>query len=874
MRLKDYQIKALSALEKYLVYCDEEGDAEAAFAKTTKELYKESYSYNKVSAIPDIPYVCIRIPTGGGKTIVGCNAVNLASEKLLKTENPMVLWLTPSDTIRDQTLKAIEDQSHPYNQELRASFGNVYAYDTKDASYIQPVKLLTGANIIVSTIQAFRIEATESRKVYEYNPELEEHFTNLDPLATNGLEKDSNNKPIPSLANLLSLHRPIVIVDEAHNVRTGLSFETLSRFNPSCIIELTATPDLIQNPSNVIYSCSAAELKAEEMIKIPIKVASKADWKMVVHDAIGTLNSLDKIATEKEFVATGERIKPVMLLQAQSKRQGQERVTYEVLEDTLKNDFGIPAEQIAVETDNRHDLKNQDINDPNNPVRFVITVNALAEGWDCPSAYVLCSVADLRSARSVEQLVGRIMRMPKAFKKKNPELNNSYAFVTSASLHDTLNSLEEAVIQNGFNKQEAKEFIRPSDNAEDEQQEFDLDADFGLFSTEITELPDPKKLPESLAKKIDVNKSKKQITITSQISKKEEKQLEEWFQNEENKTAISELVKKANSFYEKKIAPYDRGETFNVPYLLVQQGDLFEPFEEAHYSDTPLDIQVCDFKLEDQDYIPLPPGGRYGKVDVGQQGIIVKSAEDNFIGEVQKQLTLLNDVGWSTTELAYWLDRNINHIDIPQPTFNVFLLNVLKYLTEIRQIELNELVRDKYHLRTSIEKRINEFRVNEKKKAYQLFLFESEMPVFVESDRCFKYGEYPYNWRYKGNFEFKKHFYPVIGELKDTGEEFVCAQFLDGVEEVEYWVRNLALQERFSFWLQVSTQRFYPDFVCKLKDGRILVVEYKNTRDWELPENIEKRQVGELWEKQSNGTCLFIMPKGPDFEAVRAKIKK
>ena len=81
------------------------------------------------------------------------------------------------------------------------------------------------------------------------------------------MEKDENGHLKYSFANLLFAHRPIMIVDEAHNAVTNLSAEMQGRINPSAIIELTATPRL-QNYT--LYNVYATELKEEEMIKLPI----------------------------------------------------------------------------------------------------------------------------------------------------------------------------------------------------------------------------------------------------------------------------------------------------------------------------------------------------------------------------------------------------------------------------------------------------------------------------------------------------------------------------------------------------------------------------------------------------------------------------
>ncbi|WP_049759935.1 hypothetical protein [Pelodictyon phaeoclathratiforme] len=143
----------------------------------------------------------------------------------------------------------------------------------------------------------------------------------------------------------------------------------------------------------------------------------------------------------------------------------------------------------------------------------------------------------------------------------------------------------------------------------------------------------------------------------------------------------------------------------------------------------------------------------------------------------------------------------------------------------------------------------------------------------VTPARCFTFkpDEYPCNAKYKGSFKFQKHYYKEIASL--NGEEEECAIYIDQLPEVEFWVRNIERREFHSFWLQTSTDKFYPDFVCKLKDGRFFVVEYKAETSWSNEDSREKLALGELWEKRSNGTCLFVMPKGRDLAGIGGKVK-
>ncbi|NTW33714.1 MAG: hypothetical protein HGB12_14020 [Bacteroidetes bacterium] len=149
---------------------------------------------------------------------------------------------------------------------------------------------------------------------------------------------------------------------------------------------------------------------------------------------------------------------------------------------------------------------------------------------------------------------------------------------------------------------------------------------------------------------------------------------------------------------------------------------------------------------------------------------------------------------------------------------------------------------------------------------------ECATPLLVTPEACFVYKpfEYPCNTRYQGSHIFKKHYYQDIASM--NGEEERCAIYLDRMPEVDFWVRNIERRQSHSFWLQTATDKFYPDFVCKLKDGRILVVEYKSEKAWSDDDSREKRALGELWAKRSGGSCLFVMPKGLDLEAIEKAV--
>ena len=813
MQLKEYQKRTLDALREYLRACVEKRNANLAFYETTLRRYGLGVPYNPAPELPELPYVCLRLPTGGGKTLVAAHSIAIANSEYLHTGEPLVLWLTPSNTIREQTLKALRSRKHPYRRAVETAGANITVLDIEEAKSVQPSQL-NGVTIIVSTMQAFRVEETEGRKVYEQNGSLMGHFpASLKPELLAHLEKHEDGSPVYSLANVLALHRPLVIVDEAHNARTDLSFSTLKRFAPSCILEFTATPDTEDYPSNVLHTVSAAELKAEGMIKLPIYLETQQDWRVAISQAIARRNELEAIA-RLERSETGEYIRPIVLLQAQPTYKNRPSVNVEAVKDGLLKDNHIPEDQIAIATGDNNEITNIDLFAPECPIRYIITVQALREGWDCSFAYILCTVAEQVGATAVEQILGRVLRQPHAQAKKHPELNRAYAFATSLHFAQTANGLADALIQNGFEKQEVRGLIQVA------QQQALMDSGYWFGKTE----PD----------------------------------------------LISEAVKSGQASSEST-----QPVPFSVPKLAVDMGDFLEQFDDSFFDETPLDLARQDPYLSEEEFPKDAPTGIKAELDIDEKTGRISS---NFITDLHEQTFLLaSDQKVTKEALAKWLDENIPHKDIPQAESYAFFLGMLERLLERRRWTLGELWREKYRLKEAARKKVDVIRKAVKSGAFQQALFSvTGYELVTTPDLCFTFHpeEYPYppNSLFEGRHKFKKHYYKVIGDMKAEGEEFQCVQLLDNQPRIRRWVRNLEGRPGHSFWLQTSTDRFYPDFVCELVDGRFLIVEYKGEFLWDTPDSEEKRAVGQIWEEKSNGQCLFVMPKGPDWNAILAKL--
>ena len=146
-------------------------------------------AYTPLNDLPDVPYVCLRLPTGGGKTILAAHAVSVARNAWIEKDYPLVLWLVPSNTIRRQTVEALKNPRHAYRQVLDAAFdGRVRVFDIADFTHIRPHDLRDRCCLVVGTIQTLRVKSTEGRKVYAHNEEMEPHFAAL-PQPVPGLER-------------------------------------------------------------------------------------------------------------------------------------------------------------------------------------------------------------------------------------------------------------------------------------------------------------------------------------------------------------------------------------------------------------------------------------------------------------------------------------------------------------------------------------------------------------------------------------------------------------------------------------------------------------------------------------------------------------
>jgi type III restriction enzyme len=482
MELKEFQIKALDEVKDYLIALSEykvkedklkEVDPEhkGDFCKRAWEKIKgeEATYHSKTNGLKEcLPDFYIKIPTGGGKTFLACHIIDYINRIYLKKQTGIVLWIVPTTAIYDQTLKALRSRDHPYRQALDVSSGGRTVIKEKTERF---TKSEVDENLVVLLLMlpSANRQNKETLKLFqdsggftEFFPEednrikhgeLLKAFPNIDCFGEEGGFFGRVAKT--SLGNTLRILKPVVVIDEGHKAYSETARGTIRGFNPSFVFELSATPPV---ESNVLVNISGRALHREQMIKLDLHIVNKAtlEWHDVMLCAYEKRKYLAKKAIEYES-ESGEYISPICLIQVErtgKEQRGTKYIHSEDVKEYLIEKCGIPAEEIAIKSSEKDDIEGIDLLSKGSSIRYIITKQALQEGWDCPFAYILVVLSNLGSKVAITQLVGRILRQPYAIKTGVTDLDESYVFSFRTKTSDIL---EE--VKSGFDREGLRDLI-------------------------------------------------------------------------------------------------------------------------------------------------------------------------------------------------------------------------------------------------------------------------------------------------------------------------------------------------------------------------------------------------------------------------------
>ena len=505
-RTLEYQERVLAALDAYIselkIHKEEADEAEEVRRKNpgvnlhVPDFCQETWESLKAkgrlpasrASIPfspridgcgrPVPNAVVKVPTAGGKTWLAVRGISSIMGHHRNSNSGFVLWVVPSEAIYTQTLKNLKNREHPYRQELDRTAANrvrilekTNRLDRRDVEGNLCVMLLM--------LQSANRKTKESLKMFQDRGDVQ----GFSPLEGDQQAHQELLNSIPNLdhyegifpmvkdtlGNALRVIRPVVVVDEGHKAMSDLALDTLYGFNPSFVLELTATPKDTESVrarsgqparparfANVLVEVMGWELNREGMIKMPINLDPRqgTDWRATLNAAVTTLRSLAK-AAERLHSNTNRYIRPILLVQVERTGKDQQESGYihaEEAKQQLKA-MGFDEAEIAIKTAEQNDLnqpENQDLLSRTNRVRVIITKQALQEGWDCPFAYVLCSLAASRNRLALTQLIGRILRQPNALRTGIAPLDECHIVTHHAETKTVADAIRKGLEQDGL----------------------------------------------------------------------------------------------------------------------------------------------------------------------------------------------------------------------------------------------------------------------------------------------------------------------------------------------------------------------------------------------------------------------------------------
>ena len=474
MILKEYQKRTLATVARFVRELaewrekdraaraqDPEWEVDWVYRAWGKTVPGRLYHSRRNELGERFPAFCLKIPTGGGKTLLATRVIDLVNGHFRQSRRGLVLWIVPSTQIYNQTLKALKDRDHPYRQQLDLSSGQRTRILEKTTAF-GPLDVAENLCVLLLMLPSANRTTKDKLRMFRDSPGYDQFFPPDDaPTAHAKMLEDTPNLDTfeqtagfwgryikTSLGNTVRLLRPLIILDEGHKAYSVNAKKTLGEFNPCMIVELSATP---ARGANVLVEILGRELNDEEMIKLDLHIRNKAssDWRGTLLESIEHREALEAAARLHE-AESGTYIRPICVIQVERTGRQQRKPGYIHTDDVreyLLQHPGIAPEHIAVKTSAKDELKEVDdvggLMSRDCPIRFIITKQALQEGWDCPFAYVLTILTNPMSRTGITQLVGRILRQPYASKTRVPLLDESYVFCFSRRGNELLQEVRK-----------------------------------------------------------------------------------------------------------------------------------------------------------------------------------------------------------------------------------------------------------------------------------------------------------------------------------------------------------------------------------------------------------------------------------------------
>ena len=832
MNLKDYQRDVLKDLNAYMDYVDATEDLKLAFARFWEErsvsvsAQNDDFMHPYRNDVAGVPNVTVKVPTAGGKTFIACNAIDTIFNHYHDDAPRVVAWFVPSDTILKQTYRNLSNTDHPYRQKIDSLFNSRVNVIDKEAAlmgtHLSLSDLREHLTIFVLSVQSFATNNKDGRRVYRENENLTDVISKYEDTASRVEGADEY-----SLMNLLYHLNPVVIVDESHNFEADLRVDMLKNINPRFILDLTATP---KAKSNIISFVDAYKLKLENMVKLPVIVYNMVETSDVLASAIRLQERLEERAIAQEQQG-GKYIRPIVLFQAQPKTSD-DNETFDRIKGNLIL-MGIPEARIRIKTAEKDEIKNEDLMSKDCPVRYIITVNALKEGWDCPFAYVLASLANKTSRVDVEQILGRVLRLPHTEQHRDPMLNMSYVFTCSANFRNTLENITKGLNNAGFSE---RDYRLASPLVESQRQE-----PLSMFDVAAEDL-------RMTSKEVEINAEEvKEKLNTSSLTSSIEK--------------LEEVAIKQNSDYVKNVKAHKESEGVSLP----------PEIKKTYYKIKDTFSQAKDIKLP-QFFVNSKTSDIFGGAT---QALLLKKENLSEGFDLSLQDKSINFVWTQAQAVQFDLDETSANHSAPvhkylDPTnLDAFRRLIATMAPDAQKNQLSEYLAERVnsdeiaspHIRKYIKEILDHYTREEitdiiAHKEQALRLIKLKIEGLLQSYRKTKFGEWTDtnkvymqpSFRFPDKFQLlkpsaggiRKSLYEKEGEMNDF--EYQVINAVANLDNVVFWHRNI---EKRGFCINGFINH-YPDFIVKLESGMIIIIETKGEQ-LANDDSAAKLELGTKW---------------------------
>ena len=860
MELKNYQIQVIRDLERFLELLIEKQSISSAYST----LWNEKGVNVGIDGMPPyktelagVPQVCFKVPTGGGKTFLAANSIKPIFDSMPHIHPKAVVWLVPSDAILTQTYRTLTDKNHDYRKKIDVDFGNKVEIYSKqqllNGQNFNPTSVSDNLSVFVLSYDSFRTSKKDGRKAYQENGSLLP-FVRFKQDSGSLLEYTDETALIQVIRKL----NPVVIVDESHHATSKLSKEMLQNFNPSFVLDLTATP---KNGSNIISFVDARQLKAENMVKLPVIVYNRKSQEDVFVSAISLRRKLENEAVEEQKNG-GRYIRPIVLFQAQP-RTNDDSTTYDKIKHTLI-DMGIPESEIAIKTADRDELKNIDLSSHDCSIRYIITVNALKEGWDCPFAYILATVANRTSSIDVEQILGRILRLPNTRKNKREVLNLSYVITSSNAFYATLDKVVAGLNAAGFTSKDYRidDYVEqdtefPVEQAGNIQTELKLDNDVTDDTNNVSDEIDSLNVDfvrEQISPFVNnenmesQSQSKVNDAVTDMLDHaKTQNELywQDFEKTEEYLPVPPEVGNKMKHYKINQLYASEAGQ-LEIPQFMIETGRSL--FSEHEHQVLTKENLYAGFSLLDKDTVIDFDSidSEIARIDIDDSDALPKAWKlQGFDSQNVKQWF---DEQPSDRKMRLCKDMIIKKLSknnaINDRDLEVYVDRIIQNLTEDQLTDM-EQTPGIYVLK--INKKVNSL-LNEyaKKMFYE----------WVEQDKISCQPSYKLPREISPTNTIASIPKSLYNEEEkfDTEYERKVVMELSSLNNIKWWHRNMA---RKGFAINGAVNA-YPDIMVRTESGKLLLIETKGDQ-LENSESREKAETGAKWAEMAGRMYKYYM---------------